>query len=209
MSDTVFHPIGASLPKSSDQNKDPWVGGEPNDLLRRGYTDHVGFYPKQAQQAKEENTASQDLPDANVQAHTGIAYQDGTPTQLRIPDPQPELRNWVTMHALQEWEGHVVEVRVEDFIARLRDITSEVLGAGPEDSVEEEATIPLSELPEADLTRIQPGTVFRWVIGYQRAASGTKKRISEIVVRDLPSITEQDTAQGADWATRVMRLFQE
>ena len=208
MPNTVFHRIGSSLPKSSDLNEEVWAGEEPSDLLRDGYATSVDFY-KQAQRAHEADTTSQDQSHATLRTPTSIASQDSMVIQLRTPEPRRELRNWVTMHALQEWEGHVLHKGAKEFTARLRDVTAEGVRADPGATAEEEATIPLSELADADLTRIQPGTVFRWVIGYQRAASGTKKRMSEIVLRDLPSITDQDTAQGSKWAERVMRLFQE
>ena len=105
------------------------------------------------------------------------------------------------LHALQEWEGYVVEIGGEEFTARLTDITA---GASYE---QEEAIIPLSELSDGDAAKMREGSVFRWVIGYERSASGTKKRVSQIVFRDLPAITEADLRAGKAWARETMRSF--
>lgn len=104
-----------------------------------------------------------------------------------------------TLHALQEWEGHVVEVGRSDFTARLVDLT--------DDSVqgEEEATIPVDEISDEDAAKIREGSIFRWVIGYERSASGSKKRVSHIVFRDLPAITRSDLREGKAWARETIR----
>ena len=115
--------------------------------------------------------------------------------ELRAPEP------WSagTFHALQEWEGYVVAIRDKDFVVRLLDLTS---GSTNE---EEEADIPLAEISGQDSAKIRPGSVFRWVIGYERSAAGTKRRVSEIVFRDVPEITETDLRAGAAWADEAIR----
>lgn len=116
--------------------------------------------------------------------------------------PRPARRPpATTLHALQEWEGYVVEIGETKFTARLTDLT-----AG--DSYEsEEATIPLEELSDRDNARIREGSIFRWVIGYERSAAGTKKRVSHIVFRDLPVFTEADRQRGEAWAEEMMQSF--
>ena len=116
---------------------------------------------------------------------------------LEFPAPEPWSAR--TFHAIQEWEGYVVAIRDEDFVVRLLDITS---GSTNE---EEEADIPLAEISHQDSAKIRPGSVFRWVIGYERSASGTKRRVSEIVFRDVPEITETDLRDGAAWADEAIR----
>ena len=116
---------------------------------------------------------------------------------LEFPAPEPWSAR--TFHAIQEWEGYVVAIREEDFVVRLLDVTS---GSTNE---EEEADIPLAEISAQDSAKIHPGSVFRWVIGYERAASGTKRRVSEIVFRDVPEITETDLRDGAAWADEAIR----
>ena len=114
--------------------------------------------------------------------------------QLRVP-AQPS----VTFHAIQEWEGYVIEIGETDFVARLVDLT---VGATYE---EEEALIPLVEVSDDDSAGMQVGSIFRWVIGYERSAAGTKKRVSQIVFRDLPVVTGSDLRDGDAWAREIIR----
>lgn len=104
-----------------------------------------------------------------------------------------------TLHALQEWEGYVLDVGATDFTVRLIDLTA---GSAYE---EEEAAIPLAEISDDDAEKIRAGSIFRWVIGYERSASGTKKRVSQIVFRDLPAITRDDLRAGEAWARETIR----
>ena len=120
---------------------------------------------------------------------------------VNLPPPLPRRAPTASFHALQEWEGYVVETRATDFLAHLTDLTA---GASHE---QEEAIIPLSELSDHDAARMTTGSVFRWVIGYERSPAGTKKRVSQIVLRDLPAMTEADLRAGEEWARETMRAF--
>ncbi len=114
----------------------------------------------------------------------------------------PTLQPWpaaTTFHALQEWEGYVLEISDTDFVARLVDLTTGSLHE------EEEADIPLTEISDKDSAKMRPGSVFRWVIGYERSPAGTKKRVSHIVFRDLPVITKSDLRDGELWAGDTIR----
>ena len=115
--------------------------------------------------------------------------------------PLPRRTPAATLHALQEWEGYVVEIDETDFTARLIDLTA---GA---DHEEEEAVIPIAELSDDDAGKMREGSVFRWVIGYERSPAGTKKRVFQIVFRDLPTMTEADLRAGKAWARETIRSF--
>ena len=115
--------------------------------------------------------------------------------------PLPRRAPTASFHALQEWEGYVVEMRATDFVAHLTDLTAGALHE------QEEATIPISELSDHDAARMTTGSVFRWVIGYERSPAGTKKRVSQIVLRDLPAMTEADLRSGEEWARETIRAF--
>ena len=115
------------------------------------------------------------------------------------PPPPQRQRPTPTFHALQEWEGYVLEVGDTVFVARLVDLTA---GSSHE---QEEADIPLIEISDKDSSKMRPGSVFRWVIGYERSAAGTKKRVSQIVFRDLPEITKTDLRDGEVWASDTIR----
>lgn len=213
ISETTYSYAGDSLLKSSDINKNVWLGYSPGELIREGYTEAVDFAPSQGQNTIEVGTKSQDKNedknDTKQMTPIVINYHDGLPIRLSIPTPAPENRHWVTMHALQEWEGFIVNKGEKNFVARLRDLTAETPCPEPTRLIEEEATIPLDEISDDDLKRIRPGSIFRWVIGYERAASGTKRRISQIVFRDLPSVTEQDKSEAVEWARSVLRALRE
>lgn len=115
------------------------------------------------------------------------------------PRPEPEPR--ATLQVLQEWEGYVVEMRSDEFVACLVDVTA---GSTHE---EEEAVIPLASISHGDVDTIASGSIFSWVIGYERAEAGTKKRVSRIVFRDLPLMTERDFREGRRWARETVRAF--
>ena len=116
-----------------------------------------------------------------------------------FPRQLPAAAPASTLHALQEWEGFVVAVREREFVARLVDLTA---GSEYED---EEATFPLGDINEADIPKLTVGSIFRWVIGYQRSRAGTKRRVSEIVFRDLPAMTATDLSDGRTWADETIR----
>ena len=114
------------------------------------------------------------------------------------PRPRPAPPRAV-LHALQEWEGYVVELGSGEFAARLVDLTA---GSSHE---QEEAIIPLDEVSESDAAKMAVGSIFRWVIGYERSPAGTKRRVSQIWFRDLPRITERDFREGREWARETLR----
>ena len=113
----------------------------------------------------------------------------------------PSREAAATFHASQEWQGYVVEIGATSFIARLVDVTA---GSTYE---QEEATIPLAELSDEDSATIKLGSVFRWVIGYERSMTGNKKRVSQIVFRDLPTITKNDLKNSEKWALNTIQVF--
>ena len=100
-------------------------------------------------------------------------------------------------HALQEWEGYVTAIHKDAVQARLVDITAH------DSKAQETARIPLMEISDEDLQQMRVGSVFRWVIGYERSHSG-KKRVSQIVFRNLPQLTEKEIQDGHAWADEVI-----
>ncbi len=105
-----------------------------------------------------------------------------------VPTPSP------TLHPTQEWEGRVIEIRDDEFEARLLDLT-----AGDEMDLEV-ATIPLEEVGVGDRALMRVGSIFRWVIGYERSVGGTRRNVSQIVFLDPPRPTERDLDKGREWA---------
>ena len=118
-------------------------------------------------------------------------------------DQVSQTKPRTTFHALQEWEGYVIEIGEDDFTVRLLDLTA---GSSHE---EEEAVIPFSEISEDDLKRLRLGSIFRWVIGYAHSASGNKRRVSEVVFRELPVVTKQDIVEAEARARKTAQLWAE
>lgn len=117
---------------------------------------------------------------------------------LDLP-PRPRRMPSATLHALQEWEGYVLHVGEEEFEARLIDLTAGAVYEG------EEATIPRQELSDHDAKKLRVGAIFRWVIGYERTAGGSRRRVSQIVFRDLPAVTKTDLRDGEAWAGNMFQ----
>lgn len=118
---------------------------------------------------------------------------------LDIPRWTTVRQSRPTFHALQEWEGYVVAVEDGEIVARLVDITA---GLSYETL---EANIPLAEISQYDADNLKAGSIFRWVVGYERSPEGDKKRVSQIVFRDLSRMTENDRIEGERWADMIMQ----
>jgi hypothetical protein len=95
---------------------------------------------------------------------------------VREPRQDPRTAKFVS---LQQWEGVVVHIRGDSLIARLADLTAKGL--------EEEAEIPIEELPEEETELIEPGAVFYWNVGYYESPRGQRIRASSIRFRRLPA----------------------
>ncbi|WP_420441428.1 hypothetical protein [Candidatus Palauibacter sp.] len=67
----------------------------------------------------------------------------------------------------------------------------------------EDAVIPLDEISAEDRQNMESGSIFRWVIGYERSVGGTRRRVSQIVFLDLPPVTDRDLERGREWADRL------
>ncbi len=124
------------------------------------------------------------------------------PQSVNLSPRPPAVPPRATLSALQEWEGYVVDIGEDKFAARLTDL------AAGHSHESEEAEIPLTEISESDASRMVVGSIFRWVIGYERSIEGTRRRISQIVFRDLPRMTEGDLRKGREWAESVVSAFE-
>ncbi len=110
----------------------------------------------------------------------------------------PSTRSQVaSFTALQEWDGYVVSKGHHSFIGRLTDLTSK--GAADAEEVE----IPYEELSDTTGQDLEPGALFRWSIGYERAVGGQKTRVSRIVVRRLPRWRSSKISEAHSTAVRM------
>jgi len=78
---------------------------------------------------------------------------------------------------LQKWEGFVLEVGKETFIARLAKLVGE--------EGDQIAEIYCTEIDDEDQLLLEPGAIFYWSIGYLDKPSG-RERFSQIRFRRLP-----------------------
>lgn len=129
--------------------------------------------------------------------YTGHAQTAGGSAPVLDLPPRPRRVPSATFHALQEWEGYVLSIGKEEFEARLIDMTAGGTYEG------EEATIPLLEISDHDAKKLRVGAIFRWVIGYERTTGGSRRRVSQIVFRDLPAVTKSDLRDGEVWARNM------
>jgi hypothetical protein len=129
--------------------------------------------------AAETSSAPEDLPPET--AFLEHEEQNQQPRVVKIPRPNPPATRFIP---LQKWEGVVLRVMNEVFVARLIDQSHD----GPD----EEAEIPLEEIPEADKFLVKPGAVFYWTIGYSDSVGGQRTRVSVMVFRRLPAWTAEE-----------------
>lgn len=182
------------------QRSDP--EGATSVLVRRADDAVRAALARGTESSSEENTRGASAETIVRPTFTGRAQlDDGLSRRIDFPTPREPRAPTTTLHPLQEWEGYVVEVGKTDFVARLIDLTA---GAEHEEA---EAIIPLVEISDDDVARMREGSIFRWVIGYARSVTGTKKRVSQIVFRDLPAITEADLRDARAWAADMARAL--
>ena len=148
--------------------------------------------------SRGKSTATGNRPNSSLQ-HTrnGVLVSPAISFPLGI-EPAPRT---ATLHPLQEWEGCVTEITKDEFVARLIDITAGL----PHET--EEAVIPFAEVSDHEALDMDVGSIFRWVVGHERASGGIPKLVSRIVIRDLPRMTERELREGREWARRVGRTL--
>ncbi len=148
-----------------------YVAANCGDLLIR----HVG---KSEPTAFKENVADYVSPTVEKDKKNGDDGRLITRTSGHNP--------YLFLQPLQEWEGYVIDIQKELFSARLIDLTAEA------ETEEEEVEFQIEELSDANRKLLKMGAIFRWVIGYQRDKSGSKRRVSQIVFRRIPAWTKKD-----------------
>jgi hypothetical protein len=72
---------------------------------------------------------------------------------------------------------------------------------------EEEAVIPLEEVPDSDRGFVEPGSIFYWSIGYRTGSTGQKERVSQIRFRRLPSWTRGERREADREASKFEELL--
>ncbi len=101
---------------------------------------------------------------------------------------------------LQQWEGRVISVSEDSFIAIISNRTN------PQNS-QEEIEIELSEIPHDDTNLISPGAFFYWSIGYEDGSGIPRQRVSRIRFRRLPNWTKREINLAKQQSKRFSNLF--
>lgn len=104
-----------------------------------------------------------------------------------------------TAVALQSWEGEVLVVKEDGFVARLKNLVSE--------DFDEEIEMPLGEIAEDDKTLIEPGAFFYWSVGRETTAAGQVKRTSVVKFRRLPLWSMRELVDAKKKAADVRGLI--
>jgi hypothetical protein len=139
----------------------------------------------------EEAIVSQTLADYSYFQATRSRIVDPVTTEQKSVRPRPD-----SFIALQTWEGHVLDVSGDSFVARLSDSTG--------DDPEEEAEFPLDEISPIDRDLIAPGAVFYWSVGYRDRSNGQRSRESVIRFRRLPAWSERELADARERANELL-----
>jgi hypothetical protein len=102
---------------------------------------------------------------------------------INIPHFKEEpYKKFSSFKLIQEWEGYVQEIDENNsvFTAALLDITEN------QKYPTEEADFKFRDVNDFDRHFLRPGAAFRWIIGYYKSESGTKRKVSELVFRRKP-----------------------
>jgi hypothetical protein len=99
--------------------------------------------------------------------------------------------------ALQSWEGTVLHVEDDSFVARLIDANG--------DHLDEEVSLAKEELCDFDLELLESGAIFYWTIGYRYQLGGARERVSRIRFRRLPAWTKRQLDEARERAEALER----
>ena len=113
---------------------------------------------------------------------------------VRPAIPEVSLEGSPSFFAKQEWAGRVTAILEDEFDARLRDLTA---------GGRQVATIALGAISPEARARMHVGSLFHWVMGYERSVSGTRSFVSRIVFLVPPRLTKRDLERGRKWADRL------
>lgn len=112
---------------------------------------------------------------------TARAVDENNPSEDRQP-PLFRVTSNVTEQmaiALQRWEGMVTTIKEDTFVARLKDLSTDI--------AEEEVEMTMRDVSDDDKDLVQIGAIFYWSIGYETTATRQVKRTSIIKFRRLPA----------------------
>jgi hypothetical protein len=98
---------------------------------------------------------------------------------------------------LSRREGVVLEVRQDEFDARLVDLDG--------DESDLDATFAIEELSPVDVPLLRPGAVFYWTIGYLDNQVRRRTRVSDLRFRRLPYVEARGLMDAEAEADQIRR----
>jgi hypothetical protein len=168
---------------------------DPAEILKKHY-DSRSCFPR------SEGTSETALFNSDVST-MAASSEDRDPLPEDLPERLSSRQAYiVSSHALQRWDGYVLDVGPNSFRARLTDLTSRSVQPDAE-----EVQISLEELDAESRALLAPGRLFQWSIGYELSRSGQKTRFSRIVVRQLPIWTSGELDQARSEAKELAQAI--
>jgi hypothetical protein len=140
--------------------------------------------------------------DADTAEQRHPSFSTDRSAQIYKVHEPPTLRPTHHLQALQMYEGTVLEVRADEFVAKLRDQRD------PSEPLQG-ATISFAHISDADRKLVAPGAVFYWTIGYRVEVHGQRSLTSTIRFRRLPAWSPGDIENGRRTADALSAFFAE
>ena len=117
-------------------------------------------------------------------------FRSGSPTQRAVS------------RVLHHWRGIVQEIRGNEFLARLQDLTDSRME-------EEQAWFESDEVSEADIPLLREGAIFYLSVSYEERPGGQRVRSAAIRFQRLPGWTKQSIQRAQARANEWQRLLEE
>jgi hypothetical protein len=114
--------------------------------------------------------------------------------------PQMVIGGGSTLRTRQLWEGTVTEVRENEFVATLADITN------PENP-DEQVEFTYDEVSQDDRKLVSSGSGFYCVDRSEQTPGGKEKNVSMVQFRRLPTWTRSSLVQGANRGRNISEVF--
>ena len=188
---------------NSTQNKQPTKsssGGLHPSLSERQPTVNVDIAPliPYLQLPQERFAASQDAQVKYSWTDSDELSELARQIVVRPPDTPIDgsTSPSTVLSTSQFWEGLVVSVTGQEFVATVRDRTD------PQNP-DEEIVMDLDEVSEIDQHLVRPGATFYWIIGKSRTPSGQQLNISTVQFRRSPHVSRAAAARATRWAERI------
>jgi hypothetical protein len=196
-SETVSRPITPiAIPSAEQRRPDDRDDQYDEFVFPKELQSNSGNVPLgDTSEAGEVNVVS-----SGVEAQTAGSDLERTVPLMSIRRSPPRPRPREHFSVLLKWEGTVLSVSDKEFTAVMRDLTDSSLP-------DEEVTLLVDEVPEADRSLLIPGGVFYWSLGYKVSLSGSRERVSALRFRRLPVWTARDIAAVRRQAETLAKLF--